>query len=141
MSLKSIGRIKQIRLKENNDFFAIPIGVDGLLVDMLSQLDLEEELKLGGNHYTSITQSENTTLITEWYLSQPMEDSVNINQNKVTHTCKISIIENDLNDTIITIKLYQGLYKENNNNKLLHTKTISIGTSNDQIIINEKLDE
>ena len=52
-----------------------PFGTDGDLVDMLSQLDLEEELKLGGSHWTQIEDNVDEdhnidqTIIKEWYFT------------------------------------------------------------------------
>ena len=36
----------------------IPFGTDGSYVDMLSGLSLERELKLGGDHGTSVLENE-----------------------------------------------------------------------------------
>lgn len=151
MSSRNTGRIKQIKIKKNGSFSKIPIGANGRFVDMLSQLDLEEELKMGGNHYVNIRQSENQTFITEWYLSQPKQNNVSIedSQNIVTHTCKVTIQDEDIdndenikNRTTITIELYQGLYKNIlQSDKLLHEKIIYIDeTIGGQIIINEKVE-
>ena len=71
MSSINTGRIKQIRTKNEAGFSTgVPIGTDGILVDMLSELDLEEEIKLGGNHYVEITQTDVATEIKEWYYSK-----------------------------------------------------------------------
>lgn len=73
MSSINQGRIKQIRKRSNGSFptTGIPIGTDGILVDMISQLDLEEEIRLGGNHYVDIVQTNTATEIKEWYFSEP----------------------------------------------------------------------
>lgn len=72
MSDASLKRVKQIRKKTGSDtYLSLPIGSQGLLVDMVSQLDLEEEIRLGGNHYTTITSTDLATTIKEWYFSQP----------------------------------------------------------------------
>lgn len=72
MSSISTGRIKQIKTRSNSDFSTgVPIGTDGILVDMLSELDLEEEIRLGGNHYVDIVQTDTATEIKEWYFSEP----------------------------------------------------------------------
>lgn len=94
MSSSTKGRIKQIRPRTGGSFSAgIPIGTDGLLVDMISQLDLEEEIRLGGNHYVDIHQTETETIIREWYLSQskgttPIEQ---IDDDMVTYTGLVTI--------------------------------------------------
>jgi hypothetical protein len=55
MSDKNLGRIKEIRQKTSSGYTTgIPIGSSGYLIDMLSSLDLEEELKLGNDHYVTV---------------------------------------------------------------------------------------
>lgn len=104
MSSKNLGRIKQIKQKQNGVFpsAGVPIGTDGLLVDMLSQLDLEEELKLGGSHYAKVTQQGNMTLIKEWFCSQSKGNTSiqNIDQSIVTHTCVTLIEEKKLGSPV-----------------------------------------
>lgn len=64
-------RVKQIRQKSSSGYLSgIPIGADGLYIDMSSGFDLEEELKLGGNHYVEILDSETSTVIREWYYTE-----------------------------------------------------------------------
>ena len=71
MSSKYTERVKQIRRRENGDFSSsIPIGTQGLFVDMISTLDLEEQIRLGGNHYVDIVDTDATTEIKEWYFSE-----------------------------------------------------------------------
>lgn len=71
-------RIKQIRKKKSNGYSSYPIGSDGQYVDMSSGLDLEEELKLGGNHQVEIVENkeENKTQIVEYYLDNSAEESI-----------------------------------------------------------------
>lgn len=72
MSSINTGRIKQIRKRTGTkQYSSVPIGTNGILVDMLSELDLEEEIKLGGNHYVDIIQTDTATEIREWYFSEP----------------------------------------------------------------------
>jgi len=54
----SVKTIKGSRQKNTTGGYAdyIPFGADGEYVDMLSGLNLERELKLGGDHLTSITE-------------------------------------------------------------------------------------
>ena len=95
MSSVNTGRIKQIKPRQDGSFpqKGIPIGTDGLLVDMVSQLDLEEEIRLGGNHYVDMHQTETETIIREWYLSQPkgITPIEQIDDNIVTYTSQITI--------------------------------------------------
>ncbi len=109
MSSKNIQRIKQINQRNDQPFNSqhpfdtIPLGVDGLLVDMMSNLDLEEDLKIGSNHYVEINQiNEYDTIITQYYFSQSrviINNGVttirSIEQmqaaNKVTHKVVINI--------------------------------------------------
>lgn len=97
MSSKNIGRIKQIKPKQYGQFpdVGIPIGTDGLLVDMISQLDLEQEIRLGGNHYVDIKQTPTETTIKQWYFSEskgnvPIEE---VDDSIVTYTVKIRIVK------------------------------------------------
>ena len=120
MSSVNTGRIKQIKPRQNGSFpqKGIPIGTDGLLVDMVSQLDLEEEIKLGGNHYVSMYQTNTETVIKEWYLSEskgttPIEqiddDIVEYTGLiTITNANQINIIENNQNkNPLITWKAEQ----------------------------------
>lgn len=78
MSASNLKRIKEIRQKtgdSNNLFKSIPLGTNGLLVDMLSNLDLEEELKLGNDHYVFIDQNELSLTITEYYTTSPRRNT------------------------------------------------------------------
>lgn len=71
MSSKYTERVKQIKRRENGNFSSsIPIGTQGLFVDMISTLDLEEQIRLGGNHYVDIVDTDTTTEIKEWYFSE-----------------------------------------------------------------------
>ena len=53
-------RVKGLHKKTTASSFGplVPIGTDGTLVDMLSGLDNEQELKLGGNHVTEISEDD-----------------------------------------------------------------------------------
>lgn len=50
--------VKEIYKKTDNEPISFPIGTNGSLVDMKSDLDLEEELKMGGNKITTISEEE-----------------------------------------------------------------------------------
>lgn len=102
MSSINQGRIKQIRKRSNGSFptTGIPIGTDGILVDMISQLDLEEEIRLGGNHYVDIVETNTATIIKEWYFSEA-RGSRSLEQMSpyVTYSASVNIIsaiENNL---------------------------------------------
>lgn len=94
MSSINTGRIKQIRTRSGADFpTGIPIGTDGILVDMLSELDLEEEIRLGGNHYVDIVQTDTATEIKEWYFSEPRGTRTITEMSEyVTYSALVSII-------------------------------------------------
>lgn len=69
MSDIDLKRIKEIRqLQEHGYSDPIPLGSEGQYVDMKSNLDLEQELKLGGNHNVTIIEEGNKTTIKEYYL-------------------------------------------------------------------------
>lgn len=137
-------RIKQIRQKDSNGNYltSVPLGADGFLVDMFSGLDLEEELKLGGNHYTEITEDDDVTIIKEWYFSEPKGERLisNIDSNNlgmkqlglILYSGQI-IIENNRINTI----LYKG---DIDNNNFLHQKIIEISERSNVININQEID-
>lgn len=90
MSSKYLNRIKGLHIKEGPNSYTdlIPFGSNGELIDMVSTLDLEEELKIGGNHYFEISEDENDiTIIKEWYLTQPKGNEDNLNQ-----ICRYTVI-------------------------------------------------
>lgn len=95
MSLSASGRIKQIKPRVGDRFGdPIPIGVDGLLTDMKSGLDLQQELTIGGNHYIQMNQTDTAVEIRQWYFSQAMQDRTldyMKNNNKVTYSVFVSI--------------------------------------------------
>jgi len=97
-------RVKSVRKKTSEGTFgsAIPFGTDGILVDMLSGLDNEQELKIGGNHVSSIEEDGNNTTITEVF-----KDLTNTN---ILYTL-ITVITEINNTTTITMNLYSGEYE------------------------------
>ncbi len=108
MSDKNLGRIKQIRQRTSSGYTAdIPIGAQGYLIDMLSGLDLEQELKLGNDHYVTIEEDDDITEIKEWYFSEKLNDTLDymIQNNKVTYSLLISIRTDTVNDFIIANEL------------------------------------
>ena len=64
-----MSKIKGLRQKTGANTYSalVPFGTDGNLVDMFSDLTLEEELKLGGNHISSIDESGSSVVITETF--------------------------------------------------------------------------
>ena len=156
MSSINTGRIKQIRTRSGADFpTGVPIGTDGILVDMLSELDLEEEIRLGGNHYVDVVQTSTATEIREWYFSEPRGTRTMTEMSQyVTYSALVSIIsavdiplgqtiqdgtfvtqETD-GDIIVSrqaissneerIEMSLYRYDMNNGGTLLHSKTIYI---------------
>lgn len=112
MSSVNLGRVKQIKPRQGGSFpdSGIPIGTDGLLVDMISQLDLEEEIRLGGNHYVDISQTKTSTVIREWYFSEskgatPIEE---VDDNIVTYTVIASII-NAVQTNMVEDHIYENI--------------------------------
>ncbi len=96
MSSITKGRVKQIKPRQGGSFPAsgIPIGTDGLLVDMISQLDLEQEIRLGGNHYVDMIETEIATVIKQWYFTQARNNRT-ISQmsaaNLITYSGRVTI--------------------------------------------------
>lgn len=117
-------RIKGLRKKGSDKTFGdfVPFGTDGILVDMLSGLDNEQELKLGGNHRVNIEEStvdgRNVTTITEEYLDK---NNIGIQYSVITE-----IVSNDDGSTTITSSLYSG---SGLNADLLNVKTTTIPTN------------
>lgn len=61
-----MGKIKSIRQKNGNTFDTpIPFGADGINIDMESDLNLEEELKIGGLEKYNINKPIITTIVDE----------------------------------------------------------------------------
>lgn len=131
--MSSTKRIKQIRKRNNlNSFDGIPLGTDGLLVDMISGLDLEEELRLGNNHRVSIEEiSDTVTQITELYYNSN-------SFNTLEYSVVIRIEEIPAQDsTQITMTLYKGAAQAVNK---LHEKVTVIDESSSIIQISEEVD-
>ncbi len=103
MSSKNLARIKQIRPYDGGNFNThYPIGTDGLLVDMLSGLDLEEEFLIGPNHYVNINEDENITVIKQWYFSKPKGNKTLAQMvENTTYTVQVMIETNTIENYII----------------------------------------
>lgn len=84
-------RIKGLHTKLGDQEYStlIPFGSDGELIDMISTLDLEEELKIGGNHYFEISEEQENDIIIvkQWYLIEPKE-----NENDLSNLCAYTVI-------------------------------------------------
>ena len=123
-------RIKGLRQKQSDSSYnsLIPFGTDGVLVDMLSGLDNEQELKLGGNHTSVITEvNATTTSIVETYKA--------LDNTTVTYVVETTIVENNDSSTDITISLKQ-------NDVIIKSKSIVIPAEDGAILeIEEELDE
>lgn len=123
-------RIKGLRQKQSDSSYnsLIPFGTDGVLVDMLSGLDNEQEIKLGGNHTSVITEvNATTTSIVETYKA--------LDNTTVTYVVETTIVENNDSSTNITIVLKQ-------NGTIINSKSIVIPAEDGAILeIEEELDE
>lgn len=141
-----MSKIKQIRQRTDNGFGqGIPLGADGINIDMSSGLNLEEELKLGGNHYIEISEntSDNTTHVQQWYYDisaintsniSSLENFTNEQKEEYTKYYINSIIstEEDFSDKI-TFQLYNGFRSDVDQleSLLLYKKTIIISPEDD----------
>lgn len=162
MSSNKKERIKGLHVKISSDSYSPlkPFGSDGQLIDMLSSLDLEEELKLGGNHYVELEEDDDNDVlvIKEWYYTQPKENKTRAEMSQFcTYSVATSFTENTAataidvgqgnvlvdeqqNGNLIVIENGEtqseidiSLYKgdlEENNSILLHTKRIIINPPN-----------
>lgn len=122
-------RIKGLRQKNSQGVFdaLVPFGTDGIFVDMVSGLDNEEELKIGGNHTSTIVEnSDGSTTITELFK--------NLN-NVITYTIVTNIITAQNGSTTIT-----SVLKERDTETVLRSKTITIPADASSITIGEVLD-
>lgn len=120
-------RIKGLRQKRSDSSYnsLVPFGTDGILVDMLSGLDNEQEFKLGGNHDSVITEvNDTTTTIVETYKA--------LDNSTVTYVVETTIVENNDSSTSITISLKRG-------GTTLNSKTITIPADDTVIEIEEEL--
>lgn len=133
MSSRTQPRVKEIRQKNSSGYNSgIPIGTDGLLVDMLSKLDLEEELKLGSNHSVEVQdKSDGSTLVKQFYYTDRTKTTC-------TYSTVVNIGKTVNNRTSITIKLYKGSTQTTANE--LHSDTIEIDqTTENKVKVNEEV--
>ena len=115
-------RIKGIRQKTGADSYSalVPFGADAEFIDFLSGLDLEQQLKIGGNHVTKITENSDTqTTIVEKYYNE----NGSSNDSDIEYTIVTIIVQNPNNSSVtVTMSLYKG----NQTTTALHSKTITI---------------
>ena len=126
----SVKTIKGSRQKNSTGNYAdyIPFGADGEYIDMLSGLNLERELKLGGDHLTSITEQNGNIIITEKYADEN-------SQSKYYKV--ITTISEDAEGTKITSVLH---WIDNNGNDIeKKTKEIIIANEGTNTNITEVL--
>ena len=130
-------RIKTLRQRDGQYFENVfPIGADGKYIDMESGLDLEQELKLGNNHYVEIQENEDTTIIRQYYLDIPKGDTA---LSDLTEHIKYSVETTiDANDNITSL-LYRGNISEDESD-IIHSKVIKFTSSSTYTTINEGLD-
>ncbi len=121
-----MSKIKGLRQKTAANTYAplVPFGTDGILVDMLSDLTLEEELKLGGNHISAIDESGDNVIITETFKKG----------NNSYYTARTTITENQNGSTTITVVL-----TDSNNVSKTKTITIPAQATDDILTIEEAL--
>ena len=127
-------RVKGLHKKTTASSFGplVPIGTDGTLVDMLSGLDNEQELKLGGNHIAEISEDGNSTTIIEQYCKNDAAKTI-------VYTVKTIVTDNADGSTTITINIYNG--DSTAAADKLNTKIISIPVEipNQSLTIEEEL--
>ena len=116
-------RVKSLRQKKADGSYTSPIslGTDGILVDMASGLDSEQEFKLGGNHDTVIEEQNNITTIIETYKA--------LNNATITYIVETTI--NEVNNTITTVLKKNGI--------TIRSKTINITVDGIETTIQEGL--
>lgn len=103
-----MNRIKGLRKKTGTSSYGnlVPFGTDGILVDMLSGLNNEEELKLGGNHSVTVTTDSLTgnDVITEIYYENNNNPHTSAD---IAYTVE-SVIAESSGTTTITVSLWVG---------------------------------
>lgn len=128
MSVKTIKGSRQKNATGSGYADYIPFGADGEYVDMLSGLNLERELKLGGDHLASIVEQNGVTVITQKYA----DTTANNKYYKVITT----ISEGD-GGTTITSELHW--FDSLGTDILKNTKTITIADEDTSTDITEVL--
>ena len=119
-------RVKGMRKKTSSSTFGsfVPFGTDGVFTDMASGLDLEQELKLGGNQQVTITEpDEDSTLIVETY-----SDS----KGNEIYRVETLVTKNEREEPVVSTKLYKG-------QELIKSKSISFVEEAQADVITEAL--
>lgn len=117
-----MSKIKQIKQKTNGVFpdQGIPLGADGINIDMSSGLNLEEELIVGGKHSVKIAETKEDgktiTTITQYYYNNKADPETNTKKN--IYIVKTTIEETQ-QKTIVTISLIDPI-----SSAILRKKTI-----------------
>lgn len=136
----TIDRIKGLKQKTGSNSYTnlIPFGTDGALIDMKSGLNLEEELLIGGQHYTSITENPNTgdISITDIYAEKSeVTAGTAINYYKV----ETSISTDDITEITTIIQQIWFIVNASTTPELLQTKTVTIEETPSSIEVEEVL--
>ena len=132
-------RVKGYREKTGTALYSnlIPFGTDGVFVDMNSGLNLEEDILIGGNHYTTIQESSDTTTVINETFAKKEDVENEVAEN---YYVKNTLIDESTEDTVITIKLF--LVKDSTVSPvLLREKVITIDGSGAVTEIEEVLEE
>lgn len=132
MSVQTIKGSRQKTASGYSDY--LPFGADGKYIDMLSGLDLEKQLKLGGDHSASIRQVNGNTVITEKYAD---DNAVGAYYKVVTTISESEDPQTGTPMTTITSQLY---WVDNQGDDVLkNTKTITIQEDGNEADITEVL--
>ena len=112
-------RVKEIREKQSDGSFnnnSVPIGTDGELVDMLSGLDNEQELKLGGNHTAEIVEvSSSETEVSETYFDLSQNANYTVDTNIQDQNDGSTVIVSTLKKNGVTVKVKTITISEDGN--------------------------
>lgn len=132
MSYSNEGRVKMIRKKASSGtgFIDIPLGTNGIMVDMLTDLNLEEELKIGGSKYSTVEETPTSTTIKEWYLKYPREDYSDP-LSDVLYSCSTTITTGE-DSYLVDILDDQGQEIPDNNTDIITDNSNNIITDNDE---------
>jgi len=132
MSYSNEGRVKMIRKKASSGtgFIDIPLGTNGIMVDMLTDLNLEEELKIGGSKYSTVEETPTSTTIKEWYLRYPREDYSDP-LSDVLYSCSTTITTGE-DSYLVDILDDQGQEIPDDNTDIITDNSNNIITDNDE---------
>ena len=144
-------RIKSVRQKEGMNYSPpIPLGTNGVLVDMFSKLNLEQELKLGPKHIADVVdEGDGITTITENYATPEEVITAGSSFYRVIITIddnEIIVDEYTTITTVVTARLYwiEKIGAETENITFIKGKQSTIYeiiTDPVQDIVNYKIEE